>query len=205
MSGIPETETKEQATATVDNNASKSADDIMSMSKGNFAELMKGLMEMFAKGMSVQNAKSKRDELNGYAFENSAFREGIRKRAHRADFFTIHWKRLGDRVLLKPYLDGKVDRSGDFYFTFSRADNKYNLYIHIRNKGQFDSEHETDIGMVKTALAGNPKYVAENIVSIPLFKGDPVELARTAFLYFNGAYGHNRRMFVDTSKDYKEL
>ena len=195
----------EGATVTVDNDASESADNTISKSKENFAKFMQGMMKMFAEGMSAQNAKSKRDELNRYAFENSAFREGIRKRAHRADIFTVRWKRLGDYVLLKPYLDGKDDCSKDFYFTFSRKENGYSLCIHIKNKGQYSSGHETDIGIIKTGLVDNPQYIAESVATVPLFKGDPVELARMAFLYFNGAYGHNRHMFVDTSKDYTEL
>lgn len=205
VSNVLETETKEQATATVDNNAPNSEGSTISMTKEVFTELMQGMMEMFSKSMSAQNAKGKRDELNGYAMENSAFREGIRKRARRLEIFTIRWKRLGDHVLLKPYLNGKDDCSNDFYFTFSRTDRKYNLYIHKKNKGQFNRKQETDVGVITTALAGNPKYITENVVSIPLFKGDPVELARMAFLYFNGAYGHNNRMFIDTSKCYTEL
>lgn len=205
VSNVPETETKEQTTATVNNNAPNLEGGTISMTNEKFLMFMQNMMEMFSKGMSAQNAKGKRDELNGYARENSAFREGIRKRARRLEVFTVRWKRQGDHLLLKPYLNGKEDCTNDFYFTFSRTDSKYNLYIHKKNKGQFNREQETDIGVIRTNLAGNPKYITENIVSIPLLNGDPVELARMAFLYFNGAYGNANRIFIDTSKGYTEL
>lgn len=202
---VPETETKEQATTTVNNDAPQPAGNTISMTPEVLGKFMQDMMKMFTEGMSAQNAKSKREELNRIANENSAFREGIRRRAVRMDVFTVRWKRIGGLILLKPYLDGKEDYSKDFYFTFARKEDKYNLYIHVRNKGQYNNEYETEVGTAKIALLGNPEYVAEAVASTPLFQGDPVNLAQISFYWFNSAYGRSHHMCVDTANGYTEL
>lgn len=205
MPNVPETETKEQATTTVNNDAPQPAGNTISMTPEVLGKFMQDMMKMFTEGMSAQNAKSKREELNRIANENSAFREGIRRRAVRMDVFTVRWKRIGGLILLKPYLDGKEDYSKDFYFTFARKEDKYNLYIHVRNKGQYNNEYETEVGPAKIALLGNPEYVAEVVASTPLFQGDPVNLAQISFYCFNSTYGRSHHMCVDTAHGYTEL
>lgn len=169
-----------------------------------FSKLASAIASATVNQTRLAQTQKYRDELNDYASQNSSFRAEIRKRAYSLKTFTVHYRDMGDEILLLPYHDGKECVAKNFFFSFRLDKGRYCLFLHTANTGQFTHETEKDNAMYVSKPMGDPKYISERVVEMPAYKGSLIELARMSFLLFNTGYGHTHHMYVDTQTGFKE-